>query len=295
MNPRKVIRDLLFLATFCTFLIVGTDAEAAVTIPDPSRDHAFLYNEWRPDRATVVVFIDPLCPYCKKAIPRFDQITQYNLFVYWAPIFGQRSEDTVRPFFRCEKPTAATLLHSLTLSGASEGDTPVTCEGAYSDSLRAINDEMVASYPINGVPAYFLQGVPTSLSSVQATQTGPPKYVNGVAINWQRYKESKIEDGSPGGSLAVITSKNSNVPINRQLLEKYHPEYLFSANDRAAACDASLPEACAAAEELRAAQSRQYSEIVALLGVYTDSGQIYLLSKEGSLTSITIDTDSVLD
>lgn len=270
----------------------GSVAESAMNIPDPSRDRAFLYNEWQTDRPTVVAFVDPLCPYCKKVIPKFDQVTGYNLFVYWAPVFGQRSEEAIRPFFLCEQPVGREVLNNLVASSVSPSvSTPLPCEEVVgeeglSDARRATNDEMVASYPINGVPAFFLQGVQVALSQILTTHMEPARYINGVAIDWRRYKESRIDRNSQGDNLAIIFPEHQSLDLSLQMVEQYRPEYFFSHNDWQAICEALSATDCAGGADIRRARSRHYKEIAALLGVDNRSGETILLTRQGRLTHV---------
>jgi hypothetical protein len=278
-----------FLFILSALSLVGYSSEGAMNIPDPSRDSAFLYNEWQPNRPTVVAFIDPLCPYCKKVIPKFDQVTEYNLFVYWAPVFGQRSEEAVSPFFQCKQPAGRAVLNSLIITPRATA--PTVCDGDFIDaslmgSTRAINDEMVASYPINGVPAFFLQGVQVAFSQILTTPAGPARYINGVSIDWRRYEESRIDWNTAGDSLAIIFPEHQNPEVSLRLMEQYRPEYIFSHNDWQALCDALTATNCGGGVEIQHARSRHYNEVVALLGVDKASGETFLLTKEGRLTHV---------
>ena len=263
-------------------------------IPDPLHDRAFLYGEWQPGRANAVVFIDPLCPYCKKAIPKLDQVTDYNLFVYWAPIFGQRSVDSISPFFRCEQPTGRSVLQGLINTAGAGLTLPApNCEGELDISNRAVNDEMVSGYPINGVPAYFLQGVPVTLSQIQAVIPEYAGYVNGVAIDWLRYKESRVDLNVPSSSLAIIFPEHGMSDLDLQSFRQYRPEYLFTLNDWKALCDALSAATCADGKDAQRLQSQQFREITALLGV-DHPDKVYLVSSDGKLSSVNINTGRTL-
>tara|TARA_R110002049_G_scaffold95306_18_gene234024 strand:- start:724 stop:1554 length:831 start_codon:yes stop_codon:yes gene_type:complete len=257
----------------------------AIQIPDPAQDQAFLYNDWRANRANVVAIIDPLCPYCKRAFSKLDQVTEYNLFVYWAPIFGQRSEDIIAPFFQCEHPTGRPVLQSLIAAGFTADNKPLVCEGDVSASRRARNDEMVASYPVNGVPAFFLQGTPVSLSQILSVQSGPAAHINGVAIDWQRYAASRVVQDKPSRSLAIILPDHQNRDLTLQLLQQYRPAYIFSRTGWQSLC-AAIAADCEHDERIERARSQQYSEIVALLGVDSHPDKTYLLSLAGRLSAI---------
>jgi hypothetical protein len=291
-NLKSLVGNGVFLFICAAVAVVGSLAEGAMNIPDPVRDKAFLYNEWQPNRPTVVAFVDPLCPYCKKVIPKFDQVTEYNLFIYWAPVFGQRSEEAIRPFFLCEQPTGRAVLNNLVVTSESPSvGTSVACKAGMvqtdiSDLRRATNDEMVASYPINGVPAFFLQGVQVALSQIQTKDAEPARYINGVAIDWRRYRESMVDQNSPSNSLAIIFPEHQTLDLGLQLIEQYRPEYLFSHHDWQAICKAQPAIVCASGVDIQRARSRQYNEIAALLGLDVRSGETFLLTREGRLIHV---------
>ena len=188
-------------------------------------------------------------------------------------------------------PGRAVLTNLVATSVSPSFRAPVACEEYVSETglgnqRRATNDEMVASYPINGVPAFFLQGVQVALSQIQTIHTEPARYINGVAIDWRRYKESMIYRSSPGDSLAIIFPEHQALDLSLQLLEQYQPEYFFSHNNWQALCEALSATACGSGVDIQRARSRQYNEIAALLGLDVRSGETFLLTREGRLTLV---------
>ena len=113
-------------AALTLFLLSPLNAALADVIPrvvpDPVTHAAFLYGEYFSNRSNVAVFIDPLCPYCTRAVPKFGGIREHNVFVFWAPIFGERSERALAPIFECEKPSAPEILMSVVARDAFDCD-----------------------------------------------------------------------------------------------------------------------------------------------------------------------------
>ena len=241
-------------------------------IPDPEKHAAFLYHDWQPERRNLVVFMDPICPYCKRAIPKLDRIHDYNVFVYWAPVFGARSEQQVAPLFDCEKPTASYILHSFVKSAAVQG---VKCEGPYGPQRRALNDAMVAHYQVDAVPAFYMQGTRTSLVQIMASQSQPvqavPSSIHGVSIDWSRYSRAKIMERVHSRHLAMILPSHIDLTQAQQLIEQHRPEYLFGVvNHRVALCEQIAGMHCEDDQQAADIQRRQLQEIELLLGLKTD-------------------------
>jgi hypothetical protein len=107
-----------------------------------------------------------------------------------------------------------------------------------------------------------------------------------VAIDWRRYKESRIDLDGQGGSLAIIFPEHQAPDLSLQLLEQYRPEYFFSHNDWQAICRAQSATVCASGVDIQRARSRQYNEISTLLGLDVGSGETIVLTREGRLTHI---------
>ena len=284
---RKIIAIRLLLPKFLLsvaigFLIVFDSHAAGVVIPDRIKHAAFLYNEWQPNRPNLTIFIDPLCPYCKKAIPKLDGITDYNVYIFWYPIFGQRSEKIVDPLFQCDHPTSAEILQSLMLA---DGRTPTQhCGKEMRSQLREINDAVASSYPINGVPSFFVQGRRSSLAQVYSPVSEPAKYVNGVAIDWNRYQGTRIQDEKAPLTMALIFVHGFS-DREAKLVRQYRPVYVFSGADWDGICQQLKAKGCDSPESRE--RNRLYSlELNALLGLDSPPEHNYLIAAGGQMRRI---------
>jgi hypothetical protein len=262
--------------------VAGPDdsSQIAVEIPAISTHEPFLYSDWQGDRANLLVFIDPLCPYCKKAIPKFDGITDYNVFVFWSPIFGDRSERAIEPLFTCVKPSSDALLHSL-LNGTRDQVLERDCAGGeYDQNLREVNNRMVDSYQINSVPSFYLQGTRTSISRVYNPNGASGQAVNGVALKWARYENSKVIDNTITNYLAVILP--SRFTQNQsELVSTYRPAYIFSDENWSEICKTINVVGCSG--QPQTVNRKSYRELMALLGLESQEDYAYLIANDGSV------------
>lgn len=287
-RPRGQLHCLLLVF----ILLRSSLAAAAVPIPDAERDRAFLFGQWQPGRASVVLFIDPLCPYCKRVIPKLELISDYNLFVYWVPIFGQRSERAIAPFFHCQRPTSPALLGTVNASPAQAKALLADCGPQANVALRQRNDAMAAAYPINGVPAFFLQGRRESLSGILTRQRTTANKVNGVVLEWQRYGESQLLPVSGARSLAVIAGAGGDPQAMSGLLREYQPAHFFAADGWGSLCgergsnDAGALAACDDAPQLQSLRRAHYLELVALLGLDPVAQRVIVVSRDGRLITL---------
>lgn len=274
---RVLLCGLLLVALWGVEPLMAADAKI---IPDPARHQAFLHGEWRANRPNLLIFIDPRCPYCKKAIPKYPEIEAYNVYVFWSPVLGQPSRDLVRPFFRCARPTAPDRLATLLAAGGAAAT--ADCQGAYDGELRAVNDEIVANYQITYVPAYFRQGQETSLAAVYQPPQEISKFVNGVAVDWQRYATSRVDSTQPARNLALILSGEVD-DATLALIQELRPEYLFAERDWGKICQTVSLADCN--DDGRHGQ-RRYAELAMLLGLENTAAAVRLISNRGTLSQL---------
>lgn len=265
----------LLLLVFSSKLLL-----AASLIPNQNTHSAFLYNDWQASRANVILFIDPLCPYCKKAIPRLVEIKNYNVYVFWSPIFGDRSEKIITPLFKCENPTSLQVLEAF----VNKNEKQLQCELPYNQYLRELNDEMVENYKINSVPSYYVQGVRTSLSRLITERRADVTDVNGVKINWARYHAQKISNGQAVNNMALIIS-NDSIKYVQNFVNKFRPKYLFVNGYSGKFCEFTLSEGCKDSANLNRSSKQAYLEIISLFGIedYNDS---FLISNSGEFKTL---------
>lgn len=290
MNSKfRGYKYLLFYLALLKFAVVFiitlsssySSASVSVIIPDREIHSPFLYGDWNERRSNLAIFIDPLCPYCKKAIPKFDGLKDYNVYVFWAPIFGQRSEEIIQPLFNCTHPTDDKILHQLVSSRDTALD--LDCGTYYRSELRRLNDDVVNSYSINAVPAFFIQGVRTSLARVYRAEQKPGKYVNGVALDWDRYELSKVVAKGRLTSQAMILPAILTEKIF-QLIDQYRPSYLFSAGNWLEICEKVVVSACSNSDAL-AKNQQAYLELVALLDLQEQKSKVLIIANDGQVRS----------
>lgn len=252
-------------------------------IPDPQRHQAFLYNQWQPNRPNLLIFIDPRCPYCKKAIPKYADITDHNVYVFWAPVLGPPSRELVRDFFHCASPSSPEILSAVV--GGSKAAQP-SCAGPYNAELRALNDEIVANYRITYVPAYFRQGLEVSLANIYKPAPTTSKVVNGVAINWQRYADLRVTPEAEQRNTALIVSGEVNSSV-LALIKELRPAYLFSQRSWNQLCQQSSPNSALDCNKAAGGNaSRYYAELSMLLGLEDEPHSVRLISNRGTLSRL---------
>lgn len=255
-------RLALLLLTLLLALTVSEVSAKAFSQPTFQTHERFVYGDWQASRPSVVVFVDPHCSYCLRDLPRLKEIKDYNVFFFWSPILGDRSKQKVTEIFKCGDPISDQIFTLV------EQRQDIECSGDIDTAFKALNDEMVEQYDVDAVPAFYLLGRRVSLSYLMQPRS-QISVINGVRVDWSRYRALQAADFGLASSFALV------LPINEQLIygeiiEKYRPGLvlpLASLQDgwHAEHCRASVKEFCS--EEFVAAHKRQLQELVLLLGV----------------------------
>lgn len=199
--------------------LFATCAAAQRFIPTEEQYFPFLLNGWDPKRQTVVIFKDPFCPHCIKAIPKLPELRNYNVYLFWAPILGQRSKQRVDDIFTCEAPASAKVLFAVRNRKQPE------CDNVYANDLRDLNDKMVVNYAVNSVPSFFLQGQRLSFGQLKRMQDKRPA-INGVVVNWRRYQRMQYLPRHKSKTLSLIVPLGYEKHLT-QWLVKLRPEFVF--------------------------------------------------------------------
>lgn len=176
-----------------------TQAMAKSPLPVPSVDFhkAFLVGDWKPNAPSVVVFKDPFCPYCIKALKNKDELDSVNLFMFWYPIFGEKSDKRVSEFFRCESPVSNKVIDAVLQRKSPD------CAQKPNADLEAINKHMYEAYAPSGVPAFYLGGQKVSFAEIKSIQLEGSRS-SGVELEWDRYLANRILDGDSTKKKAAI-------------------------------------------------------------------------------------------
>jgi hypothetical protein len=264
------------------FILCGAVAQTNVKfIPDDVSYQAFIYGNYDPKKMSVLVFKDPFCPYCIRAINKIDRLSAYNVFIFWAPILGENSRTRVASFFKCEK-----LADTLLLSAVKNRDLP-NCKGKFNQQLMEKNMAVVENYHINAVPSYFLQGQATSLQALIALKPYNPR-INGVRLDWSRYVAMQRSTRDNANNLVLIVPEDKNHLIDA-LLDKYSPQYVFVSAKFVAAKPSwfdckTLASKCMN-EGLKEYEKKR-SEFDLLLGHLYDNSRITVVDFNGTLTAL---------
>ncbi|WP_216595983.1 thioredoxin fold domain-containing protein [Catenovulum maritimum] len=211
----------LFMFCLSKTFAVPSQTLTVKPIPDSIEQQAFLLNGWRADRPNLLIFKDPFCPYCIKAIPRLDKLVGYNIYLFWAPILGNASKQRTYEFFHCERPVSEAILTSVAQRKKPE------CDGELQQDLVNQNNYYVSMYQINSVPSFYLQGQPVSLARLLKYQQSKSVSVMGVKPDWQRFVKLQQLPAWQAQSLLLLVAKQ-DVKQAGELVAKYQPEYLVT-------------------------------------------------------------------
>jgi len=164
-------------------------------IPDPQIYKSFLLSAWNKKYPSLIVFKDPSCPYCIRDLKKRQQLSKYNVFLFWAPILGTRSVEHVNSFFKCASSSEDSVLEAVI-----KRDKP-GCSGLFNKTLFDLNNEMVKNYDPHSVPQYWLGGRQVSLANLDLSHNKitANSVVNKstISVSWPRYQSSAINEIIP--------------------------------------------------------------------------------------------------
>lgn len=188
----NLVKLLVLISVF-----VGLDAVAQSPLPVPTLEShkEFLVGEWKSSAPTIIAFKDPFCPYCLKALEKKDELENVNLFLFWYPIFGEKSDQRVAEFFLCDSPVGANVIKAVL------AHTSPNCTGKSHTELEAINKQFYEAYSPPGVPAFYLGGRKVSFAEVKSIQ---PEGSSGISLEWDRYVLNQLMNGSASGKKAAL-------------------------------------------------------------------------------------------
>lgn len=188
----------LWLVCFCQFC--ATLSARPYLQPDPHTHRAFLLYPYKQNKPSLVIFKDPRCPYCISGFKALEALEQFNLYLFWAPILGQDSENLVKKFFRCASPVDKRIINAV-----SRRDAAFDCSMAFQSTLFELNTEMLKSYRPSTVPQYWLSGRPVNL--LQLRQSPPLQRLvsqSPVRVPWHRYQAFIVHDNHQSLNAAVV-------------------------------------------------------------------------------------------
>lgn len=276
------------LTTFLIYLLYALAVEAtpaqstsAKFIPSETEYYPFLLSGWDASRPTVIVFKDPYCPYCIKAIPKLPELNGYNVFLFWAPILGASSLKRVDDIFHCKNPASDQVLRAVYTRKNPQ------CELPLNHRLLTLNQAVVDNYQINSVPRFYLQGQSVSFAMLKQLQKKRPP-INGVKVNWQRFNLMQFATRQNSHVLSLL------VPLSHQndlelLVNKYKPEFLFLEHEllehkpQYMSC-ISDPQTCLIQNSKK--YSQRIEEFKLLFGDSLPEGKLVIIDHNGQVLTI---------
>lgn len=270
------------------FLAVFSHASLAQRfIPTEEQYFPFLLNGWDPKRQTVVIFKDPYCPHCIKAIPKLPELRNYNVYLFWAPILGERSKKRVDDIFRCTAPASAKVLYAVRNRASPE------CNNAYANDLRDLNDKMVNNYSVNSVPSFFLQGQRLSFGQLKRMQDKRPA-INGVVVNWRRYQKMQYLPRHKSKTLSLMVPNGYEKGVADWLV-KLRPEFVFisdsTALDQVGLGNCKIKGQCSEADK-KVYQNR-INEFKLMFGDSVEMSKPVVVDSQGNVIILPTDTSNI--
>ncbi|QSP95532.1 hypothetical protein LPB19_03705 [Marinobacter salinisoli] len=196
-----LIKKLSSIGLLVLLLGFGSSAASVDPLPVPDHEtfHSFLLDKWNPTQPTVVLMLDPFCPYCIRTLSQKERLSQYNVFLFWAPILGERSERRVAEILDCKVIAGPEVIFAVI-----ERSSP-SCDQATKGSNAALNWEFVNAYDPQAVPAYYFGGQRVSLSQLNRYVSSVKQIKGTVSLDWKRYRGLKVQQESNGlGQVAAI-------------------------------------------------------------------------------------------
>ncbi len=208
----------IYCFLFVLLLVLGFDASSKpLPVPSYTIHKHFLLNDWKPDAPTVIAFKDPFCGYCIKALKKKSEMDGFNVFLFWYPIFGEKSVNRVSHFFKCEKPVTKDIIQSVI-----KREEPL-CNGSGNAFLESLNRKMYQAYMPSGVPAYYFSGQKVSVSWLNSMKNEVDSIKQQVKVDWGRYQNNKYSDSEHNLAKAAIFLSSDfsleKLPYLRELIK----------------------------------------------------------------------------
>lgn len=279
LKRNNIIRSMFFIVSTVVSLTVVKPVLSVSFIPTETEYFPFLINGWDAKRKSVLIFKDPYCPYCIKAIPEIEKLTSYNVFIFWAPILGERSEKRVDDIFQCNSPVSQKIFSSMSVRKSPN------CRNPINEKLKSLNQFVVDNYNINAVPSVFMQGKQVSLAQLIKEPNRKPA-INGVKVNWKRFQLMQQNSDVEAKTL-VLLIPNSHQEKLSKVINQYKPEFVFLAGKVLEKSPGFLK--CKSNNQLCLAyQSDQYQakyqEFTMLFGSTIKPDKLVLIDKQGNVS-----------
>jgi len=191
------------VALFIIMATYNTQGNTLI-IPTWEKYQDFLVDEWKPHAPNIIVFKDPHCGFCIKALNNMQKYKDYNVFMFWSPILGKASSAKVDSIFECNNPVGSQVISSVVNRRKISCD--ATPEAAEQRKFkRQLNFNVVENYNPQSVPSYYFGGQKVYLSSLTRFRQEINNNISSVQLNWPRYKALKVNQvGHKGLANALL-------------------------------------------------------------------------------------------
>jgi glutaredoxin len=219
----------LFVVVAGVVLTIQAMAQSPLPVPTVESHKEFLVGDWKPNSPSVIMFTDPFCPYCLKALEKKHELDNVNLFMFWYPIFGEKSDSRVAEFFRCESPIGSNVIDAVLQRKSQD------CSRKPDTELETTNKQMYEAYNPPGVPALYLGGQKVSFAEVKSIELAENHNL-GIKLDWERYANNQLlTDRSANARAAIYVAKNlsgGNLKKLTKILQthKEYTWYIFPTN-----------------------------------------------------------------
>ena len=219
----------LFVVVAGVVLTIQAMAQSPLPVPTVESHKEFLVGDWKPNSPSVIMFTDPFCPYCLKALEKKHELDNVNLFMFWYPIFGEKSDSRVAEFFRCESPVGSNVIDAVLQRKSPD------CSRKPDTELETTNKQMYEAYNPPGVPALYLGGQKVSFAEVKSIELAENHNL-GIKLDWERYANNQLlTDTSATRRAAIYVAKNlsgGNLKKLTKILQthKEYTWYIFPTN-----------------------------------------------------------------
>ncbi len=170
-----------FVCWVILMMVSVTATANTLIIPTPEKYQDFLIHEWQPTAPNVIVFKDPNCGYCIRALKNLEQYKNYNVFMFWSPILGESSTQKVNDILKCDNPISYQVFNAVINRSALECQTAIDLKKQ--QRLRLLNNEIVANYNPQSVPSYYFGGQKVYLNSLNRFRQNMAENFISVQLN----------------------------------------------------------------------------------------------------------------
>lgn len=266
----EIYSSMKFLVLFLSILFGysglaranDTSGLNAKIIPTPEVYSDFLIEPWKPNAPSVIVFKDPNCGYCIRALKALDKYKDYNVFMFWSPILGDYSDKRVAAIMECDDPISQEVFDDVITR------TPIECKSSDAlnprhSRLQQLNKEIVQNYNPQSVPSYYFGGQKVYLSSLKKFKQQLTNGITPVKLDWARYEALRLKQSGNQGLANAILFVSDELSTSKSLIASLENDFRYNWHLAKSTCESKY---CTKNEE-----SNRSAELRLLMDVPEDA------------------------